>query len=286
MVKLWTSDFDNKIDSILTMLDLVNTVDVSDQTQWNTLASITQKLEALIGSDAVEAGSLRDALLYYVGNVGDIPITPAFAESDEFDDIATITGPGAKWSWIRGGAPSAVSGDYSEDWGVDEGSLWLRMINDTNVFWTDAHCLSQPCPLIAVPGDTPWTIACKMRFAVQGNYSNWGLFSDDGTDNNILLTRYVFNTSYEATTYLTRAGGGAWSGDVGLHRHNEDFAYLALRWDGTYLWPYTSLDGIDWVLKGRHTTGWNPQRFGIYGMSASVTVAERLVIFPWFRRLA
>lgn len=278
----WTSQFPALgIDTPVQMPDTALTADpvFPSVSVAHAMRSALWQLQGLVGSDLLEAGSIRRRLSYLV-NGGDIaPVSPS-AWDDEF------RGPGLdpKWSWARAGAPAGVSGIYSESWGVQNRNLYLITVADTEVWQTDAHCLAQLCPLV------PWTASCKMlTYDATSDFpdpvSSGGLWIDDGTDTNILLRRYIKPDNTPSTSTIWREGG-VWAASAFARGSiMPEYVYLRLQWTGTELISYSSPDGVRWVRDGNKTpVAWSPVRFGLFAFTGSNNaVGERLTTFKWFR---
>lgn len=271
--KEWTSIFPaTGIDTTTQMPTLIDDQDTALSSQFNTVKNTLINLETLIGSDLLENGSIRQILNYAV-NQGDTPPASPSAYDDEFD--GAVLDP--KWTWVHGGQPSATSGIFSEGWGVSDSRFWMRIIEDTAAYTSlvDAHAIAQNVPV----GN--WSVWTKMKFLNWGNYNNFGLFVDNGTDNLWVLHRWVYTTSWGLNVTAKNPGV---SFDLFARAHFNDEAYLKITWNGTLFTFYAGVDGINWAVMGQITpAAWTPVRFGLYALSYSGSAAERYCSFEFFR---
>lgn len=279
--KPWSTGFPAGRDSVANMPDLANLSDAALDSHFQALRDALIQLEGLTGSDLLEAGSIRAvaALLSHP----DLPPAVPSAWDDEFDDLAAFT---ANWTWVYGGAPTAVdavSGFFEAHY-VEDSKLYIKYIGEIGggaTWQNQAHA----CVRNVLAPAGPWTVNCKLRSLGCDDPPRWGIFADDVVGTGIITH---FHRERAADTVDVEVyQGAAWStpANIGRFRYLSNEVYLRLKWDGADFWTYASVDGENWACHGKHTpVGWGAnKRVGLFARSATGTHYERMVSFENFR---
>lgn len=241
----------------------------------NIAANIEMSLEALVGSDLIETGSIRDKIRNIIYN--DPPPSSPSIYDDEFYGPALDS----KWTWIRAGQPNQTAPDplYIESWGVSNGWLYMSTIGDTASFTSDAHCIVQNAP------GGSWSIYTKIRLTAVGGLTNCGIFIDDGTNNNIIWHSYGYFSTTEIRTSTDFIQAPA-SGNIIYRSIYGPGCYLKLSWNGTLFTIYSGVDKDNWIKLATFTpTAWTPSRFGLYTFANNAVDPSRIrhAQFNFFR---
>lgn len=264
--KPWSTVFPaGGLDAPAQMPDLVNVADRTLIEQIHALRDGIIAMEGEVGSDLLEAHSIRDVLTLLT-NPADVPPAVPSAYDDEF-----VGGLGGGWWWEFAGAPAAVVAPYSEDWGVGVEGLWMRFIQGGSSFAT-AHCLYKSSP-------ATWTATIKVRGIGISNNDCWGIIAGQGAGNICILKR---NEEATPLVAVDRYGPGLLSFLLQTHVCGRE-TYLRMRWDGTKFSFWCSRDGTGWALMGDVTPAWVPDKFGIFSWAYSPTGGERFSTTKFFR---
>jgi len=186
--------------------------------------------------------------------------------TDDFD----ATSLDSSWSWIR---------NDPTHWSLTERPGFLRITINTQQVLIENNRLVQPAPV----GD--FEIQTRVQFTPTENYQAAGLMVYQDGNNLVLLHRgfcdwpppvCVNNGIY--FDYVEDGGG------VGYHMTipSEGDAYLKLIREGAVYTGYASIDGVNWMQVGVHTTSLTPSMIGLRADNSQQGAAEIPADFDFF----